>query len=169
MSRSQAEEPANHGGISRDRWAHVRRALVLYFAHRGSMDPDELAQETICRVFGKLSEGKILTGEKGFEKFCYACARHVLQESRKIRVAEELSDTLRVSREQTSGLSDLDFNLWIGGLLARLDEQERELAAHAIHGSLDELALQSGVPIERLRVRVSRLREKLRNFRDGAL
>jgi DNA-directed RNA polymerase specialized sigma24 family protein len=141
---------------------------VQYFAHRYCADPDELAQETTYRVLAKLSAGQVIQGEKGFEKFCYACARHVWQESLKVRGSEELPDTFRAPAEQTTGLSDVDFNLWTGELLARLDQPEQELATHAIQGTLDELAPEGGIAIKRLRVRLSRLRKKLRNFRDGA-
>jgi RNA polymerase sigma factor (sigma-70 family) len=167
MGPTQRVETANQYGISEDRWVHIRSPLVFYFAHHYSIDPEELAQETLSRVVRKLSEGQSIEGDSGFEKFCFACARHVLQESRRTRVGAELAVTIPAPSQTTIGLNEFDFNVLTGELLERLDDDERELATHAIQGTLDELAEQSGVTVETVRVRASRLREKLRRLRDG--
>lgn len=61
-------------------YLELRRALFVFFATRGTANPDEMTDETINRVARRLSEGERITTENPWSYF-YGVARNVWRES----------------------------------------------------------------------------------------
>lgn len=150
-------ETADSYGISEERWGHIRRALSFYFAHHYANDPEGLAHDTVFRVIVCLKRWQSIegehgfVGEHGFEKFCFAFAKRVLKESRRVRKGEELSEGTPAPAEKTIGLNAVEFGVLTKELLGRLETEERELLMHVIEGTLEEFAEMTDVTVETLR------------------
>src|SRR5215471_11845056 len=73
------------------KYEQIRRALITFFRCRGSMSPEESADETIDRVIRRMSD----TGIEDMMSFTRGVARHVLAEShRSVREVPLLNEAL---------------------------------------------------------------------------
>ena len=74
-----------------ERYLEIRTRLVTYFDRKNSLNPDELADETLNRVARRLEEeGKIESETPA--KFCYITAKFIFLES--LRSKEKLNISL---------------------------------------------------------------------------
>jgi RNA polymerase sigma factor (sigma-70 family) len=77
-----------------EKYEHLRQALITFFAFRGATDAGELADETINRVAGRLTEGAaVFTGDPA--SYFFGVARNVWREmlARPVKL-EALDETL---------------------------------------------------------------------------
>ena len=146
-------------------YEHLRRALIRYFDWRGSFSPERDADESIDRVAQKLAEQQV------DDVYAYALgvARNVAHESIRVQTQQtELTISLPLS-----GNSPVDAALehrieCCEACLNHLPSQQRALILAYYEGdkqtkiaNRQRLAVKTGVPINRLRIQVHRIREKL--------
>jgi RNA polymerase sigma factor (sigma-70 family) len=63
-----------------EKYQHIHQALIVFFAIRGASDPPDLADETINRVAGRLSQGaEIFTSDPA--SYFFGVARNVWREA----------------------------------------------------------------------------------------
>jgi RNA polymerase sigma factor (sigma-70 family) len=157
-------------------YIHFHQALTAFFIHRGSTTPDEHADETLERVSELIGSGKTITSYK----FFYSVARFIWKEScRRRRSIEKAVDHISYSAERTSDPEQIllrqmeareDDNRLsrLRECLNQLSDEERRLIILYYKGDnqsrIDNrrlLAKEYGVSPAVLRVKVSRLRERL--------
>jgi len=143
----------------------LRAALVRFFECGGCPVPEDLADESICRVLKNVSEGLEV---RGLAAYARAVAKNVLMEYRREsgRGRPMLGDPLA---RPASGAADEK-------LARRLEHAKRSLSAperylieryyHAGAGaakihSHKKLATRLGIPAQTLKLRAHRIRKKL--------
>lgn len=151
------------------KYESLRRALVKFFDWQGAMFPEELADETFNRVTRKLDEGVEL---QNAATYCHGVARLVLLESRKRAETRraEFDEAISVAdpREQFATSSDDERRRCFDHCLAELPVEHRQLVLsyyqHDKRQKIDgrqTLANQLGLPLNALRSRVQRIRDRL--------
>lgn len=145
----------------------IRQKLVKIFDWRGARFPDECADETINRVVRKLEYGQEI---RDISTYCQGVARLVLLESLKkaenrqvsldelksVPVAPVLPDDDTVQRKCfVQCLSELPIES--RQLILQYYEDERRLKINNRQAIADRL----GIPLNALRSRVQRIRDKL--------
>jgi DNA-directed RNA polymerase specialized sigma24 family protein len=157
----------------------IRRKLVKFFEHRGSVWPEDQADETINRVARKIENGQDIWVQDPAAYF-YGVARNVLRDQWRnaerpipldcLPLAEhpvtchvELDPGEAERRELERSLDQLEI------LLKSLPPESRELISDYYSGEktgrIDNrraLARRFGIPVNALRIRAYRIREKLR-------
>jgi DNA-directed RNA polymerase specialized sigma24 family protein len=151
------------------RYEQIRRKLIKFFEWRGCRFPEELADEAINRVACKIEEGLELDGESVYRYF-HGVARLLAKEAIRRRCREESARALGIAAP-TGGEEDraLEFRLdCLHSCMNGLTPGECELLLQYYRGEKSEkirnrkaLAEQLGIPMNALRIRVHRLREKL--------
>jgi len=120
---------------SGEKYLEIRRRLVLYFDRKNCSTPDELADETLSRVAGKLQEqGKIT--DLSPAHYCYVTARfvfleHLRRPEQKQKSLEELADSSGAQFERSASGS---------GVLPNDKEDEKEELRDALERCLNTLA-----------------------------
>ncbi|MDX2042068.1 MAG: sigma-70 family RNA polymerase sigma factor [Acidobacteriota bacterium] len=147
----------------------LRLALVKFFDWQGALFPEELADETFNRVARKLDEGAEL---RDATTYCHGVARLVLMESRKraeYRRAE-FDEAINVAdpREADETADDDERRNCFDRCLNELPAENRRLVLsyyqHDKRQKIDgrqALADQLGLPLNALRSRVQRIRDRL--------
>lgn len=147
-------------------YEHVRGSLIRYFDWRGSFFPERDADETIDRVARKLAEqqvGDVYTYSLGV-------ARNVAHESLRVQ-SQEHAQLAAADSFSSEASADAAFDRRLEcceTCLANLPSAQRDLVLAYYEGekqtkiaNRQKLADKTGVPIERLRIQVHRIREKL--------
>lgn len=146
-------------------YEHLRRALIRYFDWRGSFSPESDADETIDRVAQKLAEQPV------GDVYAYALgvARNVAHES--IRIQSRQAELITSPPQSGNSPVDAAFERRIEcceTCLKHLPREQRDLIIAYYEGekqtkiaNRQRLAVKTGVPINRLRLQVHRIREKL--------
>jgi DNA-directed RNA polymerase specialized sigma24 family protein len=161
------------------RYEQIRHGLITFFECRGSSSPDTDADETINRVARRLAEGTKIFAEQAGSYF-YGVARNVLRESWDARSAaatpfDSLSSTALPSvdpgRQNEREAERRQAERRLDCLERCLDELApfaRELITGYYQGETSvkirnrkALADRLGMPINALRIRALRIREKL--------
>ena len=157
-------------------YIHFHQALTAFFTHRGSSTPDEHADETLERVAELIGSGKTITSYK----FFYSVARFIWKEScRRQRsldkavghisyAAERGSDPEQILLRQIEAQEDNSRLARLRVCLNQLTDEEKRLVILYYKGdhqlrinNRKALAEEYGVTPAVLRVKVSRLRERL--------
>ncbi|MGI9067479.1 MAG: RNA polymerase sigma factor [Pyrinomonadaceae bacterium] len=160
-----------------ERYEDLRQMLITLFEFRGSLDPEEQADETINRVARRISEGQQINAS--IETYAYAVARNIWREylSHPHRVDsfdESLSDkrSYQHSRElslQAEERDELERRLeCLENCIKALPSSQRELISKYYQSEREpkiknrkDLAQGLGIPLNALRIRVSRLRDRI--------
>jgi RNA polymerase sigma factor (sigma-70 family) len=148
----------------------LRGRLVRVFARRGCTIPEDLADETILRVLGRLPEIAV-SYEGDPVRFFHAVARNVYREySRRPRTVP-LEDGLHLpetSRDEAS--SKEEAHECLESCLARLNAGDRRLIReyyrYAKLAKIDRrktLAAELGIPMNTLRIKAYRIRRRLQS------
>lgn len=149
---------------SGEKYLEVRRRLVGYFRRKGSLVPDDLADEVLNRVARRLEEEGTTEGPP--ERYCYIVAKFVFLESlrnpdrhRTDVVPETLTAPIR---EENDRLEQLD------QCLAQLTAADRHLILDYYRGDQGtrieqrrDLAVRLSMTPNALALRASRLRARL--------
>ncbi len=149
-----------------EQYEHVRRSLIRYFYWRGSFFPERDADETIDRVARKLVEQQVAD----VHTYSLGVARNVAHESLRVQSREQAqlaaADSFS-SEAPANAVFDLHLEC-CEACLANLPSAQRELVLAYYEGEKQmkidnrrKLAAGVGVPVERLRIQVHRIREKL--------
>lgn len=163
---------------SGERYLEMRRRLVLYFDRKNCPAPDELADETLSRVAGKLQEQGAIT-DLSPAHYCYIVAKFVFLEDlrrpeRKQKSLEQLAVSSNMRHEQSlAGSHDVIENQekLLGCLERCLDDLapgDRELILDYYRGdggtkieSRHRLAERLGLSANALSIRACRIRSKV--------
>ena len=161
------------------KYEQIRRALITFFECRGSAAPEDHADDTINRVARRLLEGQAIQVENPASYF-YGVARNVLKEHWEAHGREptplesespavlrspdphRLQEQLSERRAKEQRLDCLE------RCLAELSSKDRDLIRQYYQGETGvkihnrrRLAETLGIPINALRIRALRIREKL--------
>jgi DNA-directed RNA polymerase specialized sigma24 family protein len=163
----------------------IRHSLITFFECRGSFSPEDQADESISRVARRLVEGKEIYVENAASYF-YGVARNVLKEQwetpeftplESLPPSKALSDDPNHLREQ-----QLERDLGERRLecleycLQELPSRNRGLISEYYQGETrmkiqnrQSLAQKLGIPLNALRIRALRIREKLEDCVENCL
>jgi DNA-directed RNA polymerase specialized sigma24 family protein len=148
------------------RYESIRLALIKFFDWRGAPFPEELADESLNRVIRKIDEGEAL---RDVPTYCHGVARLVLLESLK------RPDSRRADIEELDQVAAPEPEVTPDERLARFKRCLSELSAESrqlilqyyqderrrkINNRLS-LAERLGIPLNALRSRAQRIRDKL--------
>jgi DNA-directed RNA polymerase specialized sigma24 family protein len=150
------------------RYEQLRAKLISYFDWRNCPFPEDHADEALNRVIRKISTGEEIRDPS---TYVFGIARMLLLEI--ARLTEKERSALNLI--QTPEPIDLDSEEMerrieiLKGCLGKLSEKSRELITQyyeggegaAKIGKRRELAIRLGLPLNALRIRACRLREKL--------
>ena len=163
-----------------EHYEEIRRALITFFEfHPTGFHPDDEADEVINRVARRLDEGREIYAANPRNYF-YAVARNLWRERRASPVNEVALENQAIPRQYQprtplqliEAAEDERLNerrlRCLQTCLQRLDPAERELIVAYYHGNGSDkirqrqaLAARYGTTVANLRVRTSRLRDKL--------
>jgi RNA polymerase sigma factor (sigma-70 family) len=162
-----------------EKYENIRRGLITFFECRGSAFPEDCADETIDRVARRLAEGKEIYVENPASYF-YGVARNVLKERRESGQSVSASlENFAASRALSEdphqvGMQQMERHQAEQRLdclelcLAELVPADRQLIGEYYQGTTGikirnrkRLARKLGIPINALRIRALRVREKL--------
>ena len=158
-------------GTDRDnaatKYLELHRNLVRFFEWRGCSFPDDHADETLNRVAKKIALGEEV---RNLSSYSLGVARLLLLEIIKERTREQnaLKETAN-TQESAENSTDSEESLeCLRECLKQLSDENRELVLRYYQGEKGEkvrnrkgLVERLGVPVNTLRMRVLRLREKL--------
>jgi RNA polymerase sigma factor (sigma-70 family) len=158
-----------------EKYESLRLTLMKFFDWRGAHFPEELADETINRVIRKIDEGE---GIRDIPTYCYGVARLVLLEKLKgpeSRRAdfEELPPAALVAPEPVEKDEKQDcFELCLKDLpvesrqliLQYYSDEKRKKINRRL-----SLAERLGIPLNALRSRAQRIRNRLEECVNGCL
>jgi DNA-directed RNA polymerase specialized sigma24 family protein len=150
-----------------ERYLEIRRNLLRFFEWRGCPFPEDHADETVNRVARRLSEGEAISN---ISAYCTGVARLLVLEIMKARAREGQA----LGEMPGSNTDDVDASAAEARLeclrqcLGGLSTDNRELILQYYQGDKGEkienrrnLTARLGVPVNTLRMRALRLREKL--------
>ncbi len=149
------------------KYESVRAALVKFFDWQGAIFPEDLADETLNRVAQKLDEGLELLAP---DNYCHGVARMVLLESRKRsdyrRVELDEIGEIPVQNEEINVADER--RMYFEHCLGELPVESRQLVLRYYQEDKQQkidgrqmLAIQLGIPLNALRSRVQRIRDRL--------
>lgn len=155
--------------VAGKKYLAVRSNLVRLFEWRGCPFPEEHADETINRVARKIGEGEMIREPA---QYAVGVARMLLLEIRKRQVKEQSAfNELAQAEPAVYEFEDLDPRVaCLERCLQSLSPENRELILHYYQGekatkieNRKKLTDRFKVPINTLRMRALRLREKLQS------
>lgn len=166
-------------GCAANKYEEIRSALIMFFEHRGCLWPEEYADETINRVTRRLSEGKEIY-TKNAASYFYGVARNLLKEyweapERRACALESLPQAGAPSQYPVE-VQQQESQRWLRErrleclekCLGALTPQNREIVMQYYQGEAASKiknrkiqAQRLGIPLNALRNRVLRLRERL--------
>lgn len=150
-----------------EKYEQLRLKLVKFFDFRGSLAPDEHADETLNRVTRKLDEGEAI---ENLQAYCYGTARlyflDVLKERKKVPLedAPELVQEAGFDREDEANLQYKCFDRCLQALPAENRELILGYYEDEKRGKIDKrknLAELFGLELNALRIRTCRIRTRL--------
>ena len=161
-----------------ERYEVLREMLITFFEFRGALAPEEETDETLNRVARKIAEGQQITASS-IETYAYAVARNVWREylaqpQRLIAVDDLTNDQLAKQNSDERSTLSADQELLerrlecLESCLETLSPEHRALIMSYYEGeskvkiqNRKKLANALGMPINALRIRASRLRDRL--------
>jgi DNA-directed RNA polymerase specialized sigma24 family protein len=161
--------------IAGEKYEVLRRTLVKFFDWRGAPFPEEHADETLNRVTRKLDEGLDI---KDLSSYCYGVARLLYLETSKSPDTRRspISEFDAVAAPQPDLPSDDQRLRCFEQCLETLPVDNRALITeyyqYERRAKIDgrkALAARLGIPLNALRSRATRIREKLEDCVNGCL
>lgn len=161
-----------------ERYEDLREMITTFFEFRGSLAPEEQADETLNRVARRITEGQEIM-DRSIETYVYAVARnvwreHLAQPQRLIAVDDLTNHQLgRQNSDERATPADAQEVLerrleCLESCLQTLSPEHRALIMSYYQGegkakiqNRKRLADEMGMPINALRIRASRLRDRL--------
>jgi|SRR5689334_19786682 RNA polymerase sigma factor (sigma-70 family) len=152
-----------------ERYEAVRLALVKFFDWQGALTPEDLADEVINRVARKIDEGDEL---RDVPTYCHGVARLVLLEHRKAvinrRAEVEEIDSFAAPPETAETIGADERRDHLERCLGEMPVESRQLVLRYYQDERRQkidvraaLARQLGIPLNALRSRVQRIRDRL--------
>jgi len=153
--------------LAAEKYLEIRRQLLRFFEWRGCPFPEDHADETVNRVARKVSEGEELRNPTAY---FIGVARLLVLEIQKARVKEEHAfDEMARTAPETIETEATDCRIdCLQRCLQGLSADNREFILQYYQGekgakiaNRKKLTERLGVPVNTLRMRALRLREKL--------
>jgi len=150
-----------------EKYLEIRKNLVRFFEWRGCPFPEDHADETINRVARRLDEGEEIGNPTGY---CMGVARMLLLEINKERAREQQAlGEMASSQVAASDASEAEGHIeCLRSCLQNLSASNRELIIEYYQGEKGakiknrrRLVERLGIPVNTLRMRALRLRERL--------
>jgi DNA-directed RNA polymerase specialized sigma24 family protein len=159
-----------------EKYEALRQKLLRFFEWRGAVHPDSLADETLDRVSRKIIQGEVIYDIPGY---VYGVARFVLRESwEKLQKERSSHDSVDVNTLPAESDVEIDhgddeienqrLSQCLDHCLESLPAESRtlilgyyQLERGAKIQNRRELADRLGIPMNALRIRVFRIRERL--------
>jgi|SRR5215470_3697181 len=150
-----------------EKYLEIRGNLTRFFEWRGCPFPEDHADETLNRVAKRLAEGEEIRNPSSY---CIGVARMLLLEISKDRAREHQAlGEIASSQSDASEDSGTEANIeCLRGCLQNLPADNRELIIQYYQGekgakiaNRKKLTERFGVPVNALRMRALRLRERL--------
>ena len=159
-----------------EKYEQIRLRLINFFIWRGGQFPEDDADETINRIIRKLGEGNQI---RDTATYVYGIARMVaLEGGRRRELQVSLNDERVFAAPSESDESEgTELRLWcLDQCLDKLKAEARELITDYYRNEKSEkiehrrrLAERLGIPVNALRIRALRTREKLSACIEGCL
>ena len=158
-----------------EKYIEVRSNLVRFFEWRGCPFPEDHADETINRVAKRLVEGEEIGNPSGY---CMGVARMLLLEINKERAREQQAlSEMANSQVAHSDASESEEHIeCLRSCLRNIPADSRELIIEYYQGekgakikNRKRLVERLGIPVNTLRMRALRLREKLQGCVEDCL
>jgi hypothetical protein len=152
--------------IPESEWERARRLLVFYFAHRGVLNAEDLAQETLTEFWRR--EDYTFDRDEDFLRVCYAFASRILQASsrkERRRGTGEFDENQVAPKRGAGGLNSAESAVFLNEVIAtgrsELGDGWKTIVESAMNGGAGTTA--GGDPREsnRIRVQLHRARRKL--------
>jgi DNA-directed RNA polymerase specialized sigma24 family protein len=149
------------------KYVEIRSKLIRFFEWRACPYPEEHADETINRVARKVAEGEVLRNPGGY---FLGVGRMVVLEIIKARAREQqVFGELAYAESSTAPEPESEAPIeCLRECLQKLSPDNRELIVHYYEGgggkkieNRKKLTVELGIPVNTLRMRALRLREKL--------
>src|SRR5258705_2336246 len=158
---------ADNREIAGEKYLEIRRKLMRFFEWRGCSFPEDQADETVNRVARRLEEGEELRNPSAY---FIGVARLLVLEINKARVKESqaLGEIAISAVEPVEPTGDEPRIECLHQCLATLSTANRELILQYYQGEKSDkiknrkqLTARLGVPLNTLRMRALRLRERI--------
>lgn len=165
----------------------VERRLKRFFEDKNCLPAEECVEDTVARAARKFHEGAVVTTEDAYG-FILGIAYNVSREywksrERKTEALDDLpahlhpaSDPVREMEARETEIEEARRLACMRECLAKLPEGQRDLLASYHAGgqrarieARETTARELGIPLNALRIRVHRLREKLRECLERCL
>lgn len=146
--------------------ASIRTLLIRYFEFNWLRDPEDLAQEVICRVIKSLDEGKKITATKP-QSYFYGFAANILKEQRKafykqsVSMIEDPSTHHRTGASQRE-LDSMEARIYLDECGQVLEPDERELLLSYYLDGREKLSRRMGITVPNLTLQIHRLKKRIR-------
>ena len=139
--------------------------LVSFFRWRHCALPEDLAQETLRRGFGRIRTNVTISTPDAAPYF-FGIAHNVLREQRKIHYSEVAagSEELLPLIEDTVDFRQVEVQICLEQCLQRLPDDERELLTRYYTEDSAALAREMRMSVSTLRVRAFRAKQKLEKW-----
>ena len=151
----------NCRSIPPEKWVYARKALIFFFTRKGALNPEDMAQETLMRVWSR--EDYQFEKEHDFLKVCYGFAKNILLEGDRLsrkHGAEELGLSVKSRFQDIRGLKGSEVNVFLEEVCRRADAELQEEERAAIQAAIDRGGQDHPVDTKQ-RVRLYRARKRL--------
>ena len=151
--------------IPEPEWERLRKLLVFYFAHRGFVNAEDLAQETLAEVWRR--DDFEFQRLEDFPRICYGFASRIHQAARRDKQkygAVELDENQPAPNRRVFGMNPAELAVYLNEVIAtgsaELGEGWSAIEQRAAEGAAGS---EGADPKEsnKLRVRLHRARKKL--------
>ena len=141
----------------------VRRKLVRYFIHKGCADPDDLFDETVDIMIGKIDTCEEVANRLAY---CYGVAKNVWRQSMRARRTVSVTGDFVSPEPKDSTVREQQLRC-LEHCISQLQPLEREMVTQYHSGNGRERiearkSLAGAGGVNALRVRVCRIRKDLR-------
>ena len=146
--------------IPAEMWVHAHKALVQFFTHKGVLNPEDMAQETLMTLWSR--KDYHFDKEEDFLKVCYGFAKNILREGYRVSrkyAAEELDLSVESHVQGIQGLEGNEARIFLEEICRHADAELQEEEWAAIRAAIDRDSQDQ--PVEgKQRVRLHRARKQ---------
>jgi RNA polymerase sigma factor (sigma-70 family) len=170
-----------------EKYENIRRKLITFFESRGCLYPEDYADEAMNRVARRIIEGLELR-QTGPASYFYGVAQHLLQEyweepAKNYKSLDDISPAKYTSEDpdrlRAGEAEKIEYEQQIEcleGCMEKLPADKRELIINYYQGETGakienrkRIAQNLDIPLNALRIRALRIREKLELCLDDCL
>src|SRR5262245_40471666 len=151
-----------------EKYETIREALISFFDWQGGLSPEDLCDETLNRVVRKIDEGEVV---RNIPAYCRAVARLVLLEDRKWTAARraDVEELAALPAPAPAPVENCDERSeLLKNCLRELPLESRQIVLQYYKEDKQQnidaraaLAARLGIPLNALRSRIQRLRDRL--------